>query len=334
MRGLDSAVEYSVGRVQGIGWFAELIGDTSTCVLCGLSHRGASERLESLKRSAHDLAQHQRAARAAPIMLQREMSDLTANASELEAALRYLRREMSEMLEPSEQRGGQRLEQVYRFVGRLEQSIANFSVVERDGGSGDQLSELSAKTAVLRKKLDAEGRRRRLEAALRLVSNRITIEAGFLDLERANDAISLLPDELTLKFEQPSHGREDYLWEIGSGANWMGYHIATMLGLHHYFINMGRSVVPSFLMVDQPSQVYFPSGIPDGPLGNDRDIYATRRVFEVLSKGVHEAGYQLQVIVVDHADDRTLNGVAGLHFVADWHRSDEDWLIPAAWIDR
>ena len=39
----------------------------------------------------------------------------------------------------------------------------------------------------------------------------------------------------------------------------MGYHLATMLALHEYFASRTENPVPNFLIVDQPSQVYFPS---------------------------------------------------------------------------
>jgi len=53
--------------------------------------------------------------------------------------------------------------------------------------------------------------------------------------------------------------KPDYLYEIGSGENWMGYHIAFFLALHEKFLTISQTPVFSFLIVDQPTQVYFPS---------------------------------------------------------------------------
>ena len=55
-----------------------------------------------------------------------------------------------------------------------------------------------------------------------------------------------------------SSGRPDFLWEIGSGANWLSYHVASMIGLHELFLSQRGNPVPSMLILDQPSQVYFP----------------------------------------------------------------------------
>ena len=77
-----------------------------------------------------------------------------------------------------------------------------------------------------------------------------------LDSERPNDPIELVINDLTIKVKGPS--REDYLWEIGSGANWLSYHVAVSLALQQFFIESSPSPVPGFIVYDQPSQVYFP----------------------------------------------------------------------------
>jgi hypothetical protein len=53
--------------------------------------------------------------------------------------------------------------------------------------------------------------------------------------------------------------------EIGSGANWVAYHLLALIALHRYFIEDKRPV-PEFLILDHPSQVYFP---PD-PVDEDK----------------------------------------------------------------
>ena len=49
---------------------------------------------------------------------------------------------------------------------------------------------------------------------------------------------------------------------LGSGENWVGYHLIAHFAIHKWFVSQERPV-PRFLFVDQPSQVYFPA---------DRDI--------------------------------------------------------------
>jgi hypothetical protein len=47
------------------------------------------------------------------------------------------------------------------------------------------------------------------------------------------------------------------LADMGSAENHLGYHVATLLSLHEWF-SEHRGPVPRTLILDQPSQVYFP----------------------------------------------------------------------------
>ncbi len=103
-------------------------------------------------------------------------------------------------------------------------------------------------------------------------------------------------------------GRDDYLSEIGSGSNWLSHHLAMLLALRQFYLAQPHSPAPGFLVVDEPSQVYFPKNLvprldeeeQDLRL-RDEDIDAVRQVFETLGTVVLKAQGKLQVIVLDHA---------------------------------
>src|SRR4051812_47296691 len=50
------------------------------------------------------------------------------------------------------------------------------------------------------------------------------------------------------------------LRRIGSGGNWVGYHIVAHLALHRYFVRQDRPV-PHIRMLDQPTQAYYPNDL-------------------------------------------------------------------------
>jgi hypothetical protein len=56
-----------------------------------------------------------------------------------------------------------------------------------------------------------------------------------LDAETPNDPVSLSDTEPTLKVQRV--GREDFLWEIGRGSNWLSYHVAATLALRQFFLS-------------------------------------------------------------------------------------------------
>jgi hypothetical protein len=127
--------------------------------------------------------------------------------------------------------------------------------------------------------------------------------------------------------------REDYLWEIGSGANWLSYHLATSLALQQFFLGQAASPVPSLVVYDQPSQVYFPRARKVSEEGEavlqDEDVAAVRRAFEVIASVCRESRGGLQAIVLDHAQDDVWGGIEGLHVVENWRGRK---LVPEEWL--
>ena len=94
------------------------------------------------------------------------------------------------------------------------------------------------------------------------------------------------------------------LAHMGSGENWVGYHVAVHLSFHRLFRRRNRPV-PGFLMLDQPSQAHYPperdnQGRID-ELG-DEDQAAVRRLFELLYRYTTELHPVMQVIVADHVE--------------------------------
>jgi len=91
---------------------------------------------------------------------------------------------------------------------------------------------------------------------------------------------------------------------MGSGENWVGYHLIGHLALHKWFVQHDRPV-PGFLFLDQPSQVYFPPEPVDDRSVNDLkddDRQELRRMFEMVFDAVKEVSPGLQVIITEHAD--------------------------------
>jgi hypothetical protein len=89
--------------------------------------------------------------------------------------------------------------------------------------------------------------------------------------EKPNDPAELDLAELTIRVTGES-GRKDYLWELGSGANWLSYHVASLVALHELFLGQSGNPVPTFLVFDQPSQVYFPQMLTNRLRKNSENI--------------------------------------------------------------
>lgn len=88
----------------------------------------------------------------------------------------------------------------------------------------------------------------------------------------------------------------------------MCYHLATILGLHEFFYKLKetdkRNYVPSFLVLDQPSQVYFPERIESKKVLTEReseDKSNTRKIFEACKIFMERTDSKVQIIILEHA---------------------------------
>lgn len=95
-----------------------------------------------------------------------------------------------------------------------------------------------------------------------------------------------------------------------------------------------KSVIPSFLIIDQPSQVYFPrtakkEEILDVDEKNEYDdnIEQVKIIFEVLNDEIElinkETGIKPQIIVLEHANDKSFEK----YIIKDWDKSKSQGLI-------
>lgn len=155
----------------------------------------------------------------------------------------------------------------------------------------------------------------------------MTSMAQRLGLEHAETSVRIDLSRLTVVADTPT-GPVYMDTGIGSAKNWVGYHLAATLSLQAHFLNEHRPV-PSFLVLDQPSQAFFPSDRSDEN-ASDEDRRDALAQFELMRDVVEELDGRLQIIVLEHAD-----------FDEPWFREAvvERWrdgqaLIPRAWYEE
>jgi energy-coupling factor transporter ATP-binding protein EcfA2 len=327
-------------RLEGVGWLEEKLRDNHECPVCAAVHTDGNARLTELQTLAREMKTLAVSVRQAPAKLDQEQATLRQELRDKETLLSRARQKRKFLEERTAAFAAQRqrVRQVYLFVGRVEQALENVMSSRNVDDLQDKAKALAERLARLRRELDGKSRQDRLNAAIDKVSARIADYAKSLRLEHATENVRLNTRELTLQF-RPLSGRTDFLWEVGSGQNWVGYHIAGLLALHEHFNGLPQNPVPRFLMIDQPSQVYFPEAWPtmdQTPGGNkpserSPDIEGVRRIFAALSEFMTVLKGQFQVIVTEHAGSITWQGIDNVHLVANWREGHDDFLIPAEW---
>lgn len=202
-----------------------------------------------------------------------------------------------------------------------------------DATGPDLLRETDAALAAARSRLallaegfDAEEAREQLTSRLNTVGRSMKAMAAGLGLEHSEQEIRLDLRRLTVVADTPTGPVP--LTRIGSGENWVGYHLVAHLALHGHFVAQGRPV-PRFLVLDQPSQAYYQSEARLGRTGSRRvDDDAVRALYALLRDFCSAQDGRMQIIVTDHAS-----------FDDDWFRKAvvEEWddgraLIPPEWL--
>ena len=195
------------------------------------------------------------------------------------------------------------------------------------------IRELTEKINELEERLDPELLAEKLDSQLNLIGNDMTRWARELKLEHSDCPIKLDLKRLTVIAETPE-GKVP-LYQMGSGENWVGYHLVTFMALAKWFKHRDRPT-PRFVIFDQPTQVYFPTDVDvTGDIGEievDEDRLAVKQMFKWLNDLIiNEFNSEFQIIVTDHAD---IDEEWFQDCVQDKKWRGQEALIPQSWINH
>jgi hypothetical protein len=330
-----SAIRIQRDRLDVAGWLKARAA-RSTDPLVALSESG--DKLDALTEALASIDVQLRTQPSLSDAFDRERLRLRSEVESATARLAAVRQQIALLEQQSEQVRVEtyRQDRIERFIGRIEQALTTFDRSEEGSELADEVSRIQARILELRGIYSEAQVGRKLQNALRQVEAYAGAIIPSLDAEWPEAPIKVVVNDLTIKVIQKE--REDYLWEIGSGANWLAYHIAVTLALQRFFLDDVHHAVPGFLVYDQPSQVYFPRGFEinaeraKAGRTRDEDIAAVRSVFEVLGREVVRAEGRLQVIVLDHAGADVWGEINGVTLMHQWRGDDK--LVPADWISR
>ena len=342
---LAGAVEDERVRVVNLGWLQRSLVRDETCVVCGSASNHNHDVLNGLEEKLSGVTRLSAALLEGPIV-DRQLADLKKRLSDAGDELHVARMHRLS-LEPKASLPMESLGRVYVLLGKLQALLRALATLDGDDDLGDRIRDTEEGLAQLEGYFQNSGREEREKAVAEKLDEYIKGYARWFGL-RSKATVELDEKELTLTFSRGPGTRKDYLWEIGSGANWMAYHVSTFLALHEFFTKPERVNGPvfSFLAIDQPSQVFFPSAHSGDNLldehdeqaerlrgSRDADIEDTRRIFRALARGIERAKFKYQIIVVEHADKSIWGSVNYMNQVAAW-KDEGDGLIPREWFGR
>ncbi|MEV7699880.1 uncharacterized protein DUF3732 [Streptomyces avidinii] len=191
----------------------------------------------------------------------------------------------------------------------------------------DRRDDLQRQIAELEELLSDDTQGDRLSSYLSLISQSIRTKAAILELDHSDAPIRLDVNRLTVVADTADGPVR--LADMGSAENHLGYHVATLLSLHEWF-SEHRGPVPRTLILDQPSQVYFPPDYTGEPTPQGTDLSHLLDIYRIINETVQALDGALQVIVVEHAD--LADPLFRDHVIERWRYSNSQALVPPEWI--
>jgi len=200
--------------------------------------------------------------------------------------------------------------------GRTEANAQN--LIDRNkilSNSKSDYTELEAEIEDLKNKLAGFNLKEELQKAQVILSEKMSAICELLDFEEEFKPGKILFDLEKFSLKYNLKDKENILLsEMGSGSNWLAIHLSAFLGFLYLHSTTPTSKIPSILVLDQPSQVYFPKiykqldeEVENGQKKVDDNIIQVKNIFKVISDEItnidKECGYKPQVIVLEHADE-------------------------------
>lgn len=310
-RGFSQEGHAQIHRLKSIELFSPPgVDDLSmtTCPLCqsSLSDAEAPPPVEAIRESLARLEAQVRQVEDRTPQMQALVTSLEEKQTELKTQLRENRERLEAI-----QRQNARLEEFTdrnarraHILGRVSLYLESIPHLEGDSELQRQKVDLQSQIARLEEELSDEAVQERVQSALSIISRDMGRWASDLQLEHAEYPLRLDTRRLTVVADGPDGPIP--MERMGSGENWVGYHLIAHFALHHWFVDRGRPV-PRFLFIDQPSQVYFPEDEDwqrqeDGRVSVGEDRQKVAYMYKLANQVVGLLEGQFQVIVTDHAN--------------------------------
>jgi hypothetical protein len=316
-------------RLASIELVAHDAAGHETCPLCDSHLAVAVPAVDEIRKSLGRLDRQLSTVRRDNPRLQGQIAELETKRTSREVELTIVQGDISTRIADNERlriEQDQFTEQA-RVAGRIGYYLENARTLSDGEGLRLQVARVRAEVGELEAALDQEAMEERLTTALGLIGRDITDYAGRLELEHGENSLRL--DRKNLTVVADTINGPLFLYQIGSGENWVGYHVAAHLALHKLFRTLDRPV-PAFVMLDQPSQAHYPKEKDVGEISGaeDEDQLAVARLYRLLLDYCVSMAPSMQIIVADHVD-----------LLQEWFREAtvERWrdgikLVPMTWL--
>ncbi len=292
-------------RLQSIGLFAEDY-DPFSCPLCNHKLNMPLPSASAIHNSIKEINTNLESISKEQPRLREYMEELEGKKENMRIKIKQIKEEINGIYneQTSDKIFRDKNVQYGKILGKIDFWLENVGFTDDLSEMQKNTDEIKARLAYLEAQIDPEEKEERLTSILYRIGIQMTEWARILELEHSNNPVHLDIKKATIIIDRED--RPIPLQRMGSGENWVGYHIVTHLALHKHFSLQSRPV-PRFLFLDQPSQAYFPKDISDSSVRKienlkDEDREALYRLYKLIFDVVDELNSEMQVIITDHAE--------------------------------
>ena len=334
-----NAVRRRVERLHISQWFKDISAEPQSCPACGSSeHPNSASELLKISEAFREYERESKSVEEIPTSFSREEERLNTELDSLLKAQKEQQRRYDILVarDKKAQEEFQRRKNMFLFLGHLKASMETFESLGDGGEFQEEISQLEQEQKPLTEIADRMGVQKRVDAATVRISQSILNHLKTLDVEKKYREIAPRFDVEDLNISVLSTDDNwHYLAEVGSASNWVSFHLALFCSLQEYFTEQNTSSVPSFVIFDQPSQVYFPK-VKRGSEEHDsdrkyedEDVQAVTQMFKTVANSIIAKNGAWQGIILDHADSSIYGEIKGVYEVEVWRGGKK--LIPEEW---
>lgn len=309
-------------RLESLNLFAKLTFNDNKCPFCSQEINGMYPSINALKNALIDLDNNLSNLNSNELPLREYLNSLISEKQELTKTITILENKINAIQNELEDIEKYKDLSVRRgkIIGRISLWLESY---KEEPVTDDDKQKILNEIEEKEKLLSEDNFDEQMSSVMNIISKDITEWSKEMDLEYKNCPYRFSQYSMTVFVDTEEEGSIP-LKSLGSGANWVGIHLLVYFAFQKYFIKRNRPV-PSFLILDQPSQIYFPND------NNTIDWDSVKKIYSFIQRRVKELNQKLQVIIVDHADFNE-----DKEFVQSTieHWDDSTALIPVDWISN
>lgn len=327
----SSEAKQQISRLESINLFKDDENSHANCPLCNQTLNFELPAVTAIKNSLKSLTNNLTTTTLEKPKLAEYINKLYEIRENLKSEIQLRQNSIKAIYANNVQLNKQKDDNLRRgkVLGKISLFLESINIVSDDSSLKNKIKKLENEIEKLESLVSGEEKENRMNSILNIINTQMTEWEKLLDLEHQSSPIRFDIKKLTIFADTPKKSIQ--LSNMGSGANWVAFHLLIHFALHKYFIEAERPV-PRFIIFDQPSQIYFP---PEkdlkktGKIELSSDEKAVRQMYDFIFKVTKELAPNLQVIITDHANLKYEEFNSAV--IEEWRNGKK--LIPNEWIE-